>query len=58
MTTGTEIAALPLDATKVPAIKSEININDTAQLTAFGERAQREVAGFSTAYFRKPKIAS
>src|SRR5215831_13654815 len=47
MTTGTEIATLPLDATKVAAIKSEININDTAQLTAFGERAQREVAGFS-----------
>jgi uncharacterized protein YaaN involved in tellurite resistance len=47
MTTGTEIAALPLDATKVAAIKSEININDTAQLTAFGEGAQREVAGFS-----------
>jgi uncharacterized protein YaaN involved in tellurite resistance len=47
MTTGTEIAALPLDATKVATIKSEININDMAQVTAFGERAQREVAGFS-----------
>ena len=32
---------------KVIAIKKEIQIGDTAQVTAFGERAQRDVAGFA-----------
>jgi uncharacterized protein YaaN involved in tellurite resistance len=38
---------VPVDSSKVAAIKSDINIQDTAQITAFGERAQREVAGFA-----------
>jgi uncharacterized protein YaaN involved in tellurite resistance len=38
---------VPVDNAKITAIKSGINIQDTAQITAFGERAQREVAGFA-----------
>ncbi|MEI9929227.1 MAG: toxic anion resistance protein [Rhizomicrobium sp.] len=38
---------VPADLAKVNAIKTGINIQDTAQITAFGERAQREVAGFA-----------
>jgi len=43
-------ASLPVvavDPGKVAMIKSGINISDTAQVTAFGERAQRDVAGFA-----------
>jgi hypothetical protein len=32
---------------KVVAIRSDIDIADTAQITAFGERAQQEVASFA-----------
>src|SRR5215470_8228156 len=45
--TGTASVPVPVDNTKIAAIKSDINIQDTAQITAFGERAQREVAGFA-----------
>jgi uncharacterized protein YaaN involved in tellurite resistance len=47
--TGTvpAIAEPMLDQNQVATIKSEINISDTAQITAFGERAQRDVAGFA-----------
>jgi uncharacterized protein YaaN involved in tellurite resistance len=38
---------VPVDGAKIAAIKSEINITNTAQITSFGERAQREVAGFA-----------
>ncbi|HEY1961830.1 MAG TPA: toxic anion resistance protein [Rhizomicrobium sp.] len=38
---------VPVDSGKIAAIKSGINIEDTAQVTAFGERAQKEVAGFA-----------
>src|ERR1700750_2964288 len=38
---------VPVDAGKVATIKQSINIADTAQITAFGERAQQEVAGFA-----------
>lgn len=38
---------VPVDPSKIAAIKADINIGDTAQITAFGERAQREVAGFA-----------
>jgi uncharacterized protein YaaN involved in tellurite resistance len=38
---------VPIDSGKITAIKADINIGDTAQITAFGERAQREVAGFA-----------
>src|SRR5262249_11540988 len=44
------VASLPVvvaDPAKVASIKSGINISDTAQITAFGDRAQREVAGFA-----------
>lgn len=41
------IAPLPVDAGQVATIKSQINIGDTAQITGFGEGAQREVAGFA-----------
>ena len=34
-------------STQVATIKSAINIADTAQITAFGEKAQQEVAGFA-----------
>jgi len=45
------VSSLPLAATvdqqQVAAIKTQINIADTAQITAFGEKAQQEVAGFA-----------
>ncbi len=47
VTTAGLPAALPLDTAKVAAIKSAINIADTAQVTGFGERAQQDVAGFA-----------
>ncbi len=43
-------ASLPVvaaDPAKIAAIKSGINIADTAQITAFGERAQHDVANFA-----------
>jgi uncharacterized protein YaaN involved in tellurite resistance len=49
-------AQLPIPAASLPppppsadvvAIKQQINIGDTAQITAFGEEAQRRVAGFA-----------
>jgi uncharacterized protein YaaN involved in tellurite resistance len=51
-TTPAEPAAVALpviapDAGQVATIKSGINIADTAQITAFGEGAQREVASFA-----------
>jgi uncharacterized protein YaaN involved in tellurite resistance len=36
-----------IDDARLVAIKSNIDIADTAQITAFGERAQQEVAGFA-----------
>jgi uncharacterized protein YaaN involved in tellurite resistance len=39
--------AVPVDGEKIAAITSSINISDTAQITAFGERAQQQVAGFA-----------
>lgn len=47
-TTTTAIAGLPVPETaKVQAIQSAINIADTAQITTYGERAQRQVANFA-----------
>src|ERR1700761_2527149 len=40
-------AVIPVESGKVATIKSSINIADTAQITAFGERAQRDVASFA-----------
>ena len=40
-------AILPVDAGKVATISSGIDIADTAQITSFGEGAQRQVAGFA-----------
>jgi uncharacterized protein YaaN involved in tellurite resistance len=36
-----------VDPARIQSIKAGINIQDTAQITAFGEGAQREVAGFA-----------
>jgi uncharacterized protein YaaN involved in tellurite resistance len=47
VTGSTTSVPAPLDAAKIAAIEADININDTAQITGFGERAQREVAGFA-----------
>ena len=44
---ATAIAPLAVDAGQVATIKSQIDIGDTAQITGFGEGAQREVAGFA-----------
>jgi uncharacterized protein YaaN involved in tellurite resistance len=47
---GSITSSLPVPAVdpgRVQSIKSGINIADTAQITAFGEGAQREVAGFA-----------
>jgi uncharacterized protein YaaN involved in tellurite resistance len=41
------LPAIAVDPTKVANIKSSIRIGDTAQITAFGERAQRDVASFA-----------
>ena len=38
---------VPVDAGKIASIQSTINIADTAQITAFGEKAQQQVAGFA-----------
>ncbi|PTS89517.1 toxic anion resistance protein, partial [Caulobacter sp. HMWF009] len=35
------------DSGKVATIQAAIDIADTAQITAFGERAQQQVAGFA-----------
>src|ERR1700761_869269 len=40
-------AVIPVESGKVATIKSSINIADTAQVTAFGERAQQDVASFA-----------
>ncbi len=40
-------ATVPIDAGRIATIKADINIADTAQVTTFGERAQRDVAGFA-----------
>lgn len=40
-------ALVPVDPAKIASIKSEINIADTAQITTFGERAQKDIAGFA-----------
>lgn len=39
--------ALPVNSGQVATIKAGIDITDTAQVTAFGERAQQQVAGFA-----------
>ncbi len=44
---STSLPAIIADPGRVASIKSGINIQDTAQITAFGEGAQREVAGFA-----------
>jgi uncharacterized protein YaaN involved in tellurite resistance len=41
------LPAIAVDPTKIANIKSAIHISDTAQITAFGERAQRDVASFA-----------
>src|SRR5215467_2936990 len=46
-TSTTAVVPSLANSAKVAAIKSGINIQDTAQITAFGENAQREVAGFA-----------
>ncbi|HEX3945546.1 MAG TPA: toxic anion resistance protein [Rhizomicrobium sp.] len=45
--TATANVPVPVDSGKIAAIKSDIHIEDTAQITAFGERAQKEVASFA-----------
>lgn len=40
-------AVIPVESAKVVAIKSGINIADTAQISGFGERAQQDVASFA-----------
>jgi uncharacterized protein YaaN involved in tellurite resistance len=45
--TTTVPMTIPIDAGKVAGIKQTIDISDTAQVTSFGERAQRQVAGFA-----------
>ena len=42
-------------AGQVVAIRSQINIADSAQITAFGEGAQREVAGFADRILQQTK---
>ncbi len=41
------LPVLTVDPAKVANIKASIHIGDTAQITAFGERAQRDVASFA-----------
>ncbi len=41
------LPVLAADPAKVAAIRSGIDIANTAQITAFGERAQRDIAGFA-----------
>ncbi|MBL6852895.1 MAG: toxic anion resistance protein [Alphaproteobacteria bacterium] len=41
------LPAIAVDPGKVANIRSSIRIADTAQITAFGERAQRDVASFA-----------
>ncbi len=43
------------DQAKVTAIKTAIDISDTAQITSFGERAQRNVAGFADQILNQTK---
>ena len=51
------MASLPAtsDPTKVAAIQRQLDIGDTAQITAFGERAQRDVAGFADRVLEQTK---
>jgi uncharacterized protein YaaN involved in tellurite resistance len=44
---GGTLPAIPLDNAQVQSIKQSIDISDTAQMTAFGERAQQNVASFA-----------
>src|SRR5215472_19011200 len=52
-TPSTPIA--PPASGQVVAIRSQINIADSAQITAFGEGAQREVAGFADRILQQTK---
>lgn len=58
-TVTTSMSNLPAvaapEASKVIALKSEINIADTARITSFGERAQRDVASFADRILEQTK---
>jgi len=54
-TPSTQLTPPAPDAGQVVAIKSSINIADTAQITAYGEGAQREVAGFADRILQQTK---
>ncbi len=43
------------DPAKVASIQRQLDIADTAQITAFGERAQRDVAGFADRVLEQTK---
>ena len=43
------------DPAKIAQIQRTLDISDTAQITAFGERAQRDVAGFSDRVLEQTK---
>src|SRR5918997_5576865 len=43
------------DPAKVASIQRQLDISDTAQITAFGERAQRDVAGFADRVLEQTK---
>ena len=51
----TAVAPLAVDSGKVSTIKAGIDIADTAQITAFGERAQQQVAGFADRILEQTK---
>src|SRR5262245_49973631 len=44
-----------VETAQVALIKSGIDISNTAQITAFGERAQQEVAGFADRILQQTK---
>ena len=46
---------LMADPNKVAAIQRTIDVSDTAQITSFGERAQRNVAGFADTVLNQTK---
>jgi uncharacterized protein YaaN involved in tellurite resistance len=46
---------LKTDPAKIAQIQKTLDISDTAQITSFGERAQRDVAGFSDRVLEQTK---
>lgn len=54
-TQTTAPATIAVDPARIEAIRADIRISDTAQITAYGERAQQQVASFADSILAQTK---